>query len=305
MDTKTLKERQGWTLSQKIDHSLGTIDQFIQRMDGKVYVSFSGGKDSTVLYDLCRIIKPDIQAIFVNTGCEYPDIIRFVNGKIRCGCNILIIKPKLTPRQVWSEYGFPLVSKETSCQVHSIRINPSCVHARRVFGDLQGTNKFALARKWQFLLDEDFETTNICCAKLKKEPVRRIAREMGLFPIVGTMASESALREKTYVRRGGCNVFGEHAESLPLSIWNEQDVWDYIKMRNLEIADIYRKGAKRTGCTACGFGCQYPDDERFALLYRLYPKYYEMVMNFENNGVKYREAVRKVMAVNGLKLPDE
>lgn len=85
MDFKTLKERQAWTLNQKIDHSLGTIDQFVSRMDGKVYVSFSGGKDSTVLYHLVRIIDPNIQAIFINTGCEYPSIIDFVNKMIGGG----------------------------------------------------------------------------------------------------------------------------------------------------------------------------------------------------------------------------
>lgn len=37
----------------------------------------------------------------------------------------------------------------------------------------------------------------------------------------------------------------------------------------------------------------------------LYPKYYEMVMNYTNNGHTYREAVRKVMQVTGKKLPDE
>ena len=113
MDIKELKERQGWSLSQKIDHSLGTIDQFISRLDGKVYVAFSGGKDSTVLLDLCRIIKPDIMAVFCNTGNEYPDIVKFVN-KLRKteGYNIEIIHPKLRPGQVLEKYGFPLVSKE-------------------------------------------------------------------------------------------------------------------------------------------------------------------------------------------------
>ena len=80
MDIKELKERQAWSLDQKIDHSLGAIDQFYQRLDGKVYVSFSGGKDSTVLYWLARKIYPDIKAVFCNTGNEYPDIVKFVNN---------------------------------------------------------------------------------------------------------------------------------------------------------------------------------------------------------------------------------
>lgn len=109
MDTKELKERQSWTLEQKIDHSLGVIDQFVSRLDGKVYVGFSGGKDSTVLLDLCRIIKPDIKAVFCNTGNEYPDIVRFVRGlKDTDGYNIEIIYPKMKPQEVFEKYGFPL-----------------------------------------------------------------------------------------------------------------------------------------------------------------------------------------------------
>ena len=61
MDSKTLEARQRWTLSQKIDHTLGTIDTFVSRLGGldKVYCSFSGGKDSTVLLHLCRVLFPD------------------------------------------------------------------------------------------------------------------------------------------------------------------------------------------------------------------------------------------------------
>lgn len=76
MTIKELQERQGWTFDQKIDHSLGVIEQFLSRTDA--YVSFSGGKDSTVLLDLCRIVKPDIKAAFCNTGNEYPEIVQFV-----------------------------------------------------------------------------------------------------------------------------------------------------------------------------------------------------------------------------------
>ena len=76
-----LEYRQNWSLNQKIDHSLGVIDQFYQRLNGRVYISFSGGKDSTVLLWLARKIYPDIKAVFCNTGNEYPDIVKFVRDK--------------------------------------------------------------------------------------------------------------------------------------------------------------------------------------------------------------------------------
>lgn len=84
MTLQELRERQAWSLDKKCDHALGTIEAFVNRMGGldKVYISFSGGKDSTVLFHLARRIYPDILAVFLNTGNEYPDIIQFVNQQI-------------------------------------------------------------------------------------------------------------------------------------------------------------------------------------------------------------------------------
>jgi 3'-phosphoadenosine 5'-phosphosulfate sulfotransferase (PAPS reductase)/FAD synthetase len=87
MTIKELEERQGWSLDQKIYHSLEVISTFVERMGGidKVYVAFSGGRDSTVLLDLCRRIYPNILAVFSNTGNEYPQIVQFVNKTKRGG----------------------------------------------------------------------------------------------------------------------------------------------------------------------------------------------------------------------------
>lgn len=119
------------------------------------------------------------------------------------------------------------------------------------------------------------------------------------------MASESIHRQMKYLQAGGCNQFGDTTISKPLSIWLEEDIWAYIRDRGLKISDIYHKGAKRTGCMFCGYGCQFKDDNRLQLCYELYPKMYNHFMNYTNNGVTYREAMRKVLAVNGLFLPDE
>ena len=305
MTLTELQERQSWSLDQKIDHSLGTIEAFVSRMGGvdKVYVSFSGGKDSTVLFHLARILYPDILGVFCNTGNEYPDIIRFVRQMQADCANIQIIRPKFTPRQVWGKYGFPLVGKEISRYVHDIRCNPNS-KASQI--RLNRDSLFRLSDKWLYLVDEPYDVHNICCTKLKKEPMHRFNKESGRYPIIGVMASESKRREKDYIANGNCNYFdGKSPKSQPLSIWLEQDIWDYIAKCNLSIADIYHKGATRTGCMGCGFGAQFADDTRFRTLLTHYPKCYDMVMNYTNNGVTFREALRKVLAVNRLYLPDE
>lgn len=309
MDIKELKERQSWTLDQKIDHSIGAIDQFYQRLDGKGYVSFSGGKDSTVLYWLARKIYPDIKAVFCNTGNEYPDIVRFVNQMKEGGGNIEIIRPKLKPQDVVQKYGFPLISKETSGIIKDVKYNPNSVRSKRALGLIKTSYRGQIPNKWKFLIDEPFWVSKMCCDKLKKEPAKSFEKQTGLSPIIGVMADESNQRTTDYLKRRGCNSFvnAGHGRntSHPLSIWLEKDIWECIEKYNIPISDIYKKGATRTGCMFCGYGCQFKDDNRLQLVYDLYPKWYEHFMNYTNNGVTYREALRKVLAVNGLRLPDE
>lgn len=68
-----------------------------------MYVSFSGGKDSTVLLDLVRSEYPNVKAVFVDTGLEYPEIRSFV----KTFDNVEILKPKKNFKQVIQEYGYP------------------------------------------------------------------------------------------------------------------------------------------------------------------------------------------------------
>ena len=65
-----LKEMQQWNYEQKLFHTIETIQVFADRM-GTVAVSFSGGKDSTVLLDICRrFCDKHMKAFFINTTNE-------------------------------------------------------------------------------------------------------------------------------------------------------------------------------------------------------------------------------------------
>jgi 3'-phosphoadenosine 5'-phosphosulfate sulfotransferase (PAPS reductase)/FAD synthetase len=301
-----LKQRQKWTLNQKIDHTLGVLDQFFSYCGGidKTYIAFSGGKDSTVLLDIARMVfGQEVKGMFTNTGLEFPDIVKFV----RMYDNVDITRPSINHKKVIEQWGFPLVSKDVASLVHKARYSPHTVIGRIVQGSMpdRGAYKHTLSDIWKFLLNKTYNTSDKCCYELKKKPAHKYEKETGRFPIVGTMADESAMRAIHYRNRGGCNTFGKVAKSLPISIWTERDIWDYIKMRNIPISEIYHKGAKRTGCMFCGFGCQFKNDNRFQLLIREEPKAYAHCMSLKNNGVSYREALRDVLSVNGLYLPDE
>lgn len=296
MTKQELKERQGWTLNQKIDHAIGTVENFLSKTHGKVFISFSGGKDSTVLLDICRrYVNCDIKAVFNNTGNEYPEIVNFVKTIE----NVEIITPKINIRELISIYGFPIISKEVAKYIRDVKTTKSeKLLKKRLYG-VHGK----IPEKWKYIIKEPFMVSEKCCEILKKKPFAKYQKITGLFPIIGTMAQESSLRMQQYIRRGGCNSFSDkHTASYPLSIWTEDDIWKYIQKNNIQICSIYKdRRCKRTGCMFCGFGAQYKNDSRFEMLYDLHPRFYETFMAYNNNGITYREALRKI----GVKLPDE
>lgn len=85
-------------------------------IDG-VYISFSGGKDSTVLLDIARKMYPTIKAVFIDVPTQYPELRSFAQKYD----NIDIIRPKISFMEVCNKYGFPLISKEVSGAVYGAR----------------------------------------------------------------------------------------------------------------------------------------------------------------------------------------
>jgi len=69
---------QNYPFSVKIGRSQTRIMEYYNNLDGKIYVAFSGGKDSVVLLDLVRRIYPDVLAVFCDTRLEYPELRQFV-----------------------------------------------------------------------------------------------------------------------------------------------------------------------------------------------------------------------------------
>jgi 3'-phosphoadenosine 5'-phosphosulfate sulfotransferase (PAPS reductase)/FAD synthetase len=278
-------ERQGWSFYQKIDHSLGAIEQFLNAVDGKAYVSFSGGKDSTVLLDLVRRVRPETKAMFIKTGNDYPEIHKFALSFD----NVDVVRPKMTFKQVVEKYGFPLVSKEQSQYINEAKHTQSDVLRDLRLTGAGGTRRGKVSSTWRHLVDAPFDVTHRCCTKLKKDPAKAYEKETGLHPILGTMAEESQLRLQKYMVTS-CNVLeGHRIASYPLSIWREADIWRYIREFKLPYCELYDRGFDRTGCMACGFGCQHHN--RFNDLYTTHKKAYLAFAKYENNGVSFSRAL--------------
>ena len=121
-DAARLKELQALPLDRKIAITQARIIEWFNFWEGDVYVSFSGGKDSTVLLDLViktiKAIDPtfEVPVVFSNTGLEYPEIQRFAKSK-----GATFVTPKMNIVEIIRNYGYPLISKEVSSAIYYAR----------------------------------------------------------------------------------------------------------------------------------------------------------------------------------------
>lgn len=118
MDINELRLMQNYPLELKIMKTKLRIQEWVFHygLDG-VYVSFSGGKDSTVLLHIARELYPNIKALYIDTGLEYPEVKQFV----KTWDNVDIIRPKMSFKQVIEKYGYPVISKEQSQYIYQYR----------------------------------------------------------------------------------------------------------------------------------------------------------------------------------------
>lgn len=289
-----LQELQSKPLEDKIALTKLRIMEFYEHYNGNVHVAFSGGKDSTVLLNIARQVCPDIRAMFVDTGLEYPEI----KSHVKSFDNVDIVRPKKTFLQVLQEYGYPVIGKSQARAISDLQ-NPTPQNEQTRKLRLTGINskgkvckQFKLADKWHYLKDAPFKISAKCCDIIKKEPAHMYERERESKPIMATMACESRLRAGSWLIQG-CNSFSDkNAGSKPMSFWLENDVLQYIYRNNIKIASVYgdvvkqedgsfiTTGEKRTGCMFCMFGVQIEKEpNRFQRMAITHPKIYDYCMN--------------------------
>ena len=319
-----LKTMQQWSLDRKIQVSQTRILEWYTKHDNQCYISFSGGKDSTVLAYLaaqvCMMEKCKLILWFSDTGLEFPELKSHVKTyrkwlkeqfpdleietvidypKDRKGNRILF-------RDVILKYGYPVLSKNISRKIHDVqKMGQECYAARCFDGRETGTYDL---RKWKFVIDAPFQVSARCCDVLKKNPSHRYAKKTGRAPIIGTMACESQWRRIEWLRHG-CNAFdNKDPASRPISFWTEQDILSFIVRYNLPYPSIYGEilqdekgkwyttGYNRTGCMYCAYGAHLEKEpNRFQRLKQTHPKIWDYCMRpVSEGGLGMREVLEYI-----------
>lgn len=239
----------------------------IKATDGKYdllnnsYISFSGGKDSTVLHHLIDLALPNnrIPRVFIDTGIEYLEIAKFVRNLASKDDRFVIIKPSKPIRETLERYGYPFKSKEHS---HHLSIYQHSGMGKSVDKYLNSNKmvKCPKSLRYQFSPEFKIKVSDLCCKKLKKEPALKWQKEHGKpIAITGMMKAEGGER-----RTIGCIVTskdGNISKFHPLATITKEFEEEFIKRNEIALCVLYAPpfNFKRTGCKGCPFSLDLQD----------------------------------------------
>jgi len=264
-------------------------DTITKQGEDKFYISFSGGKDSTVLHHLVDMALPNnkIPRVFINTGIEYMDIVKFV--KEIADERFVLLQNRNNIRNTLNEYGYPFKSKEyANClkvyQKHADRIDPylkECTEHPELLEDWEYIHnlpvnvKYVVCQffgvrerervvstftkgvvpktlRYQFRQDFKLKISDMCCVKME-EPLNRWQKENNKpIKMTGIMAEEGGRR-----RSAKCIVTkGNKVKAFqPLAVMSKEFESKFIEKENIKLCRLYGEpfNFERTGCKGCPF----------------------------------------------------
>lgn len=209
------------------------------------FLGFSGGKDSTVLYDLTKKSGVKFQAYYSATGIDAPEVVKFIREKYP---DVIHCKPKesffaLIPKKgyptKWTRWCCDKIKKENTKHIllkhrlMGIRAEESSRRANRPMIDVMSNSK-----------------------KVQKL-VRELNFDKGQFESIKIfeLVTEKSKAQIIY---------------KPIFQWLEWEVWDYIDLHKLPYCSLYDEGFDRLGCVVCPF----VDSKKLEMHKARWPKIY-------------------------------
>lgn len=290
-------------LNLKVLQAIHRIEDLYFHTSGNCYVSFSGGKDSTVLLALIKMsidvgVLPEegIKAVFINTGVEMQATIDFVKWCKESGYykNIEMIRPKEPYAKVISKYGKPMKSKMKAEYIGRWQKGNRSdnVMSYLVYGVNPNSGKSFISTK---LADKDFhilhpnfniKVSQNCCKHLKKNPAKQYDKDNNIDgKILGIRGNEGGARKlhmNKRVTHGSsiCTYYnGNIMVKAPLIDWKEEDIEAFIEKYNIPLSRAYTEyHMYRTGCYGCPFAKDLEHDLK--TLHDFEPNRYKGAMHF-------------------------
>ena len=217
----------------KVSIAIMRIKEFepmaLQYSPAGYFVGISGGKDSSVIQELCIMAGVKCEFVHNHTSVDHPETVYFVRQEKErignMGYNFRIEIPRYR----------------------------------------NGKQK----TMWNGIVKKGLPTRKVrwCCEQLKE------SGGMGRYCITGVRWAESPKRKKRglheeIARKKENKVVLNNDNDMhrrlsefcipkqkfilnPIIDWTEDDVWEFIKQRNIPVNPLYAQGYKRVGCVGC------------------------------------------------------
>ena len=218
------------------------INQEAEKYDNSsMFVSFSGGKDSTVVSSLVlrALGRPDIIHIFGNTTLEFPSTYEYIR------------RFRMANRQT------PLLVAQNKEQ--------DFFNLCDTFGPPSRMLRWCCTIfKTGFIGDKILKTFKDKTSILTFYGIRRI---------------ESASRNK-YERKDESPKISKQKVTSPIIDWSDYDVWLYLLFSGVDFNDAYRLGFTRVGCWCCPNNSKWSEFLTAIFMPELYDKLKRTLINF-------------------------
>lgn len=245
-------------LSDRIQKIQQVINQY---GEDNFYISFSGGKDSTVLHELVDMAIPGnkIPRVYANTGIELNMIRDFVYEMQKTDDRIVIIKPSVPVKQMLDNEGYPFKSKNHARYVNRYRRIGKCDSVLQYLGERIDKKPWGSRDscpdilKYQFTTDCKLNISDVCCVRMKEEPLDNWAKQNNRhYGIVGIMRTEGGRRKIAECMAFRGNRLWHFQPLAPLT--KEWEEW-FVDTYQVKICEIYKDpyNFPRTGCKGCPF----------------------------------------------------
>lgn len=220
------------------------------------YLSYSGGKDSHLLYWFLRIYLKEhdpkmyeeykqIPIVGSNTFMEHFEIL----DRIRKNCDVVVF-PKLKPLEIKAKYGTPCFSKAQDEKIRRYQNGLRSEALMKFITREDPTSMYNLNKKASELLlsGKLHKVSPYCCKYLKKEPMAEYNKKTGRHPILGITSDEGLMRKTQYT-----TCFTKDKKFVPMHDLPKELEEQIYKKYNIDIPEIYEY-VDRTGCMGCPYG---------------------------------------------------
>jgi phosphoadenosine phosphosulfate reductase len=218
----------------KVEIALARIREFepmaLQNNPAGYYVCISGGKDSSVIQELCIMAGVRCEFVHNHTSVDHPETVYFVRREKErledLGHTFRIEIPRFRDgrqKTIWNGIvtnGLPLHGQRWCC---------------RELKEFGGSDRYCITGvRWA-------ESSNRANSRGVHEITGETNKDHIIFCNDNDMRrrlSEICLAKRRFVLN-------------PIVDWEDSDVWDFIKSRNLPVNPLYGMGWERVGCIGC------------------------------------------------------